>query len=171
MLNQAEIGDAVQFLDLLSDYFANERHWTRGAYHDHGKRCLVGAIRYLGRRHLIETTAAVKFLRDALPWRYLGLETFNDGCGDIAELRAVIVNARSRALFEAAETRKRNDEAQALMAAEAEEQKRRMAAAPRYRELILARLERERAARAAAGDERAIYMLCPELPAEERLAA
>ena len=171
MLNQAEIGDAVQFLDLLSDYFANERHWTRGAYHDHGKRCLVGAIRYLGRRHLIETTAAVKFLRDALPWRYLGLETFNDGCGNIAELRGVIVNARSRALFEAAETRKRNEETQALMAAEAEEQKRRMAAAAPYRELILARLERERAAREADGETGETYILCPGVPEPERLAA
>lgn len=53
MLGQAENDDAVQFLDLLLDYFADERRWKRGAYYDHGKRCLVGAIGYLGRRHRI----------------------------------------------------------------------------------------------------------------------
>ena len=39
-----------------------------------------------------------------------------------------------------------------------------MAAAVPARLLIIAMLERERAARAASGEDRAIYMLCPRAP-------
>jgi hypothetical protein len=37
--------------------------------------------------------------------------------------------------------------------------------------MIVAMLERERAARAAAGDDRTVYILCPRAPEPERLAA
>lgn len=106
-----------------------------------------------------------------MPPPYLGLESFNDRCGGIAELRAAIVRARNRALFEAAQTSKRNEEMQALLAAEAEQRERRQAAASLYRELILARLERERTARTIAGDSRGTYILCPGVREPERRAA
>jgi hypothetical protein len=159
---------AVQFLDLLLDYFADKRRWTRGAFYEHGKRCLVGAISYLGRRHRMETREAAEFLEDALPRPGFGLMTFNDNCEGIAELRALIVRARERALVDAAQRRTWKEK---TMAAEAEQQKRRQGAAALHRELILARLERERAARAAAGDIRETYILCPDAPEPERLAA
>jgi hypothetical protein len=41
----------------------------------------------------------------------------------------------------------------------------------RARRLIETMLERERAARATAGDDRTIYILCPRAPEPERLAA
>jgi len=46
-----------------------------------------------------------------------------------------------------------------------------MAAAVPARLPIAAMLERERATRAAAGDDRAIFILCPRAPEPERLAA
>jgi hypothetical protein len=162
---------AVQFLDLLLDYFADKRRWTRGAFYDRGKRCLVGAISYLGRRHRMETREAAEFLEDALPRPGFGLMTFNDNCEGIAELRALIVRARERALVDAAQRRTWRERTPALIAAEAEQEKRRQGMAALYRELILARLDRERAARAAAGDIRETYILCPDAPERERLAA
>ena len=46
-----------------------------------------------------------------------------------------------------------------------------MAAAVPARLPIAAMLERELAARAAAGDDREIYILCPRAPVPQRLAA
>ena len=46
-----------------------------------------------------------------------------------------------------------------------------MAAAVPVRLLIAAMLEREQAARAAAGDDSEIYILCPRAPVPQRLAA
>jgi len=38
---EAEIGKAVQLLDLMLEFFADDRHWTRGSSDDgHGGHCL-----------------------------------------------------------------------------------------------------------------------------------
>jgi hypothetical protein len=55
--------------------------------------------------------------------------------------------------------------------AEARRQVEGERAATRARLLIATRLERERAAPAAAGDDRTIYILCPRAPEPERFVA
>ena len=83
---------AVQLLDLMLEFFADDGHWTRGSYDDgKGGHCLVGALLHLGRKHRLPTAPAMP--RPGLP-----LVHFNDTrCGSAAELRSVILRARSLA--------------------------------------------------------------------------
>src|SRR3954454_1025029 len=47
---EAEIGKAVQLLDLMLEFFADDGHWARGCYDDgNGGHCLVGALLHLSR--------------------------------------------------------------------------------------------------------------------------
>src|SRR5215472_6895402 len=49
---KAQIAQAVQLLDLMLEYFADDGHWTRGRYDDgDGGHCLVGALLHLSREH------------------------------------------------------------------------------------------------------------------------
>jgi len=49
---KAQIAQAVQLLDLMLEYFADDSHWTRGRYDDgDGGHCLVGALLHLSREH------------------------------------------------------------------------------------------------------------------------
>jgi hypothetical protein len=91
-----EIAKAVQLLDLMLEFFADEDHWTRGCYDDgNGAHCLVGALLHLGRTHSLPTAPAIALLQDAMPRPGLPLVHFNDRrCGTIAELRSVILRAR-----------------------------------------------------------------------------
>ena len=93
---EADIGKAVQLLDLMLEFFADEGHWTRGCYDDgNGAHCLVGALLHLGRTHSLPTAPAIALLQDAMPRPGLPLVHFNDRrCGTIAELRSVILKAR-----------------------------------------------------------------------------
>ena len=151
---EAKKGNPAQFLDLLLDYFADGARWTQGDLDDgHGRRCLVGAIHYMRRKHQIPSGAAESLLQEALPPGDCHLALFNDRCANIAELRALIVNART------------------LAVAAAERRPKRAAAARLGRWRIRVRLKRERAARAAAGDDRPTSILCPRPPEPERLAA
>ena len=86
---QADIDKAVQLLDLMLEFFADDGHWTRGSYDDgKGGHCLVGALLHLGRKHRLPTAPAMP--RPGLP-----LVHFNDTrCGSAAELRSVILKAR-----------------------------------------------------------------------------
>jgi hypothetical protein len=94
------------------------------------------------------------------------LMAFNDSrCNSFAELRAVLIKARIRAVREffraAAQTdAERQAEIAAVKAAGAQKEE---AAAARKRQL-LAELERERILRHAAGDTRETYILCPRPP-------
>src|ERR1700730_5939126 len=138
--------EAVQMLDLLLEYFADGRRWTRGRFYSHGRHCLVGALNSLRCEHRVASGAARDFLEEAIR-RECGrrLVYFNDRrCKSIAELRSVIVKARALALQEP-------------------ERERAAAAVERW---LLAEVDRERAARAAAGDTRPTYILCPRPPAE-----
>src|SRR5271157_6373737 len=96
---EAKKGNPAQFLDLLLDYFADGARWTQGDLDDgHGRRCLVGAIHYMRRKHQIPSGAAESLLQEALPPGDCHLALFNDRCANIAELRALIVNARTLAV-------------------------------------------------------------------------
>ena len=93
---QADTAKAVQLLDLMLEFFADDGHWTRGSYDDgKGGHCLVGALLHLGRKHRLPTAPAIALLQDAMPRPGLPLVHFNDTrCGSAAELRSVILKAR-----------------------------------------------------------------------------
>ena len=93
---EADIGKAVQLLDRMLEFFADDGHWTRGCYDDgNGGHCLVGALLHLGRQHRLPTAPAIALLQDAMPRPGLPLVHFNDHrCGSLGELRSVIVKAR-----------------------------------------------------------------------------
>jgi hypothetical protein len=93
---QVEIAKAVQLLDLMLEFFANDGHWTRGCYDDgNGGHCLVGALLHLSRQHRLPMRPAIALLQDAMPRPGLPLVHFNDTrCGSVAELRSVILKAR-----------------------------------------------------------------------------
>jgi hypothetical protein len=93
---EAEIANAVQLLDLMLTFFADDGHWTRGCYDDgNGGHCLVGALLHLSRKHRLPAAPAIALLQDAMPRPGLPLVHFNDTrCGSAAELRSVILKAR-----------------------------------------------------------------------------
>jgi hypothetical protein len=96
---ETQIAQAVQLLDLMLDHFADDRSWTRGHYDDgNGGRCLVGALLHLSRKHGLPRAPAIALLQDAMPRPGLPLVHFNDSCcGSAAELRSIILKARSLA--------------------------------------------------------------------------
>jgi hypothetical protein len=150
----ARNGNPEQFLDLLLDYFADDARWSQCDLDDgHGRRCLVGAIHYLRRKHQIPSGAAESLLQEVLPRGHCHLALFNDRCANIAELRALIVNA------------------QTLAVATAEHRPKRAAAAQIGRWRILVKLSRKRAARAAADDERPTSIVVRRPSEPERLGA
>ena len=93
---EAEFSKAIQLLDLMLQFFADDGHWTRGCYDDgKGGHCLVGALLHLSRKHRLPAAPVIALLRDAMPRPGLPLVYFNDSrCGSIAELRSVIRKAR-----------------------------------------------------------------------------
>ena len=126
---EAQIAQGVQLLDLMLEYFSDDGHWARGRYDDgNGGHCLVGAVLHLSRKHRLPSAPAIALLHDAMPRPGLALVHFNDTCcGDVAELRSIILTARRLA----------DDHA---------EQKRAAAAAKTW---LLAQIEKKRAAPAA----------------------
>jgi hypothetical protein len=92
---EAEIAKAVQLLDLMLEFFADDSHWTRGYNDGNGGHCLVGALLHLSRKHRLPTAPAAALLQDAMPRPGLPLVHFNDSrCDSVAELRSVILKAR-----------------------------------------------------------------------------
>ena len=101
---KAEIGQAVQLLDLMLEFFADDGHWTRGSYDDgDGGHCLVGALLHLSRKHRLPAAPVIALLQDAMPRPGLPLVHFNDTrCGSVAELRSIILKVRRLAHDDAA---------------------------------------------------------------------
>ncbi len=65
---EAEIGNAVQLLDLMLEFFTDDAHWTRGRYDDgNGGHCLVGALLHLSREHRLPSAPVIALLQDAMP--------------------------------------------------------------------------------------------------------
>jgi hypothetical protein len=104
---EAEIAKAVQLLDLMLEFFADDGHWARGCYDDgNGGHCLVGALLHMSRKYRLPTAPAIALLQDAMPRPGLPLVHFNDTrCGSIAELRSVILKARRLAYDNAEQER------------------------------------------------------------------
>jgi hypothetical protein len=130
---EAEIGKAVQLLDLMLEFFADDGYWARGCYDDgNGGHCLVGALLHLSRKHRLPPTPAIALLQDAMPRPGLPLVHFNDHrCGSLAELRSVIVKARRFA----------HDDAERARAAAA------------VKTWLLAQIEQKRTAVSASGEQ------------------
>src|SRR5438034_10420063 len=64
---EAEIAKAVQLLDLMLEFFADDSHWARGCYDDgNGGHCLVGALLHLSRKHRLPTAPTAR------PWHLHG---------------------------------------------------------------------------------------------------
>jgi hypothetical protein len=126
---EAQIAKAVQLLDLMLEFFADDGHWTRGSYDDgNGGHCLFGALLHLSRKHRLPMAPAIALLQDAMPRAGLPLVHFNDNrCGSVAELRSVILKARRLA----------HDDAERTLAAAA------------VKTWLLAQIEKKRAAPAA----------------------
>ena len=142
--------NALQVLDRMLEFFADDGHWLKGGYDDRGgRRCLVGAAIYFSAMHGIYYGPVLSLVLTAFPGRQRGLPFFNDHrCGSVAELRSVIEKARAFALENAEHER----------------------AAAMLKRRLLAELERERAARRAAGDTGETYILRPDVPAKTCLA-
>jgi hypothetical protein len=104
---ETQIAQAVQLLDHMLEYFADDSRWTRGCYDNgNGGHCLVGALLHLGRKHRLATAPAIALLQDAMPRPGLPLVHFNDSrCDSVAELRSVILKARRLAHDDAARER------------------------------------------------------------------
>jgi hypothetical protein len=146
-MRDAEIAKAVQLLDLMLEFFADDGHWTRGCYDDgNGGHCLVGALLHLSRQHCLPAAPVIALLQDAMPRPGLPLVHFNETrCGGTAELRSVILKSRRLA----------HDDV---------EQKRAAAAVKTW---LLAQIEKKRAASTTG-----IKQTEPQKPfASERLAA
>jgi len=95
-MSEAEIAKAVQLLDLMLEFFADDGRWTRGCYDDgNGGHCLVGALLHLSRKHRLPAAPAIALLQDAMPRPGLSLVYFNDRfCRSVAELLSIILKAR-----------------------------------------------------------------------------
>jgi hypothetical protein len=142
---ETRIERAVTLIDLLLEFFADEKRWLRGNFREGDRRCLVRAVQDLSVEHRLPPGPVLYFLEEALPRRQMGLIEFNDRhCRSIAQLRAVILKAR-------------------LFAFESIELER---AAEAVKRSLMVEVELERQARAAAGDHTETYILCPRAPAE-----
>ncbi len=148
-MREADTGEAVRMLELFLEFFGPEGgHWTRGRYDDgHSRRCLIGALHYLRRKHRIPSGGAEYFLQKAMPDRRFVLVYLNDRrCRSFAELHSTIVKARDLAIRDA----------------EIE------SAAAGVERWLLGELGTDGAARAAAGDRVTVsYIRAPS----ERIAA
>jgi hypothetical protein len=143
---KADVAKAVQLLDLMLEFFADNGRWTRGRYDDgDGGHCLVGALLHLSRKHRLPAAPVISLLQDAMPHPGLPLVHFNDTrCGSIAELRSIILKARRLAHDDAA-----REQADAAL-----------------KTWLLAQIEKKRAATAAADITETVPDVVPE-----RLAA
>jgi len=130
-MRDAEITKAVQLLDLMLEFFADDGHWTRGCYEDgNGGHCLVGALLHLGRKHSLPTRSVIALLQDAMPRPGLPLVHFNDSrCGSVAELRSVILKAR-RLAHDHAERERAAAEVKAWLLAQIEKKRTAASAEP-----------------------------------------
>jgi hypothetical protein len=175
---------SVLVLDRMLQLLDGGAHWTRGVYDDgEGNFCLVGAMNQIRDDLRIRGAGTAYYLLRAIGGGRLlsDLEDYNDWHNSFAHVEAVILKARALAEREIGEerpSRRRRwrspkitelDPLAVMAAPECAELARAEAADQRKRRL-LAEIELERMARAAAGDTRVTYILCPEPPSNYRLS-
>jgi hypothetical protein len=199
MSDQATALNAMRVIDLVLDFYGPDgEHWLQGAFRDGRKRrCLVDAIAYVRRKHGIGGDDAGWYIYEVIQpqiyevrpgfWRSpasvksLWVESqlrerlmfYNDRhCKSFAELRAVLITARSRAEFCHAAARRELDRQAEINAAKAAE-RQKQAAAAEARWNLITRLQADRKSAAVRWITRSTYILCPPEPYTEpqRLAA
>jgi hypothetical protein len=109
VMPQRDPQKAVQMLDMLLEFFGEEgRRWIRGDWHDpSGRRCIAGAMAYVGRIMNLKHHHAGYYLLEVLPFcpktspfTHGRIVSFNDACASYDEIRAVILKARELAQAE-----------------------------------------------------------------------
>jgi hypothetical protein len=99
-MRQRDPTKAVQVLDLLLAFFGtNGAQWLRGGFLLDGSLCLVNALAHVRRAHRITGDGTGYYLQDAMP-QPTTLLAFNDDCKDFGEMRALIRQARARAVHD-----------------------------------------------------------------------
>jgi hypothetical protein len=175
-----------EVLDLLLAFFAGGTRWIRGRLEDNkGNRCLMGGLQYVCEQHRVDLRSmqeAERRLMQALPKRgHSSLIAFNDS-SSFAEVRALILKAQELAALPAAGKERRPPrqssrrppplrqwqapvitEGNPLTEPECASLAKLEAADERKRR-VLAEIELENVARAARGDFRTTYILCPKPP-------
>jgi hypothetical protein len=164
----------VKALDALLTYFADGQHWTRGRfiryYDTRERRCLVGALDHLSLRRVINAGAARVYLERALPdIRNRSLIGFNDRCRSFKQLLGLIDAARQLACNDIGRHRQWRALTMREAGREPEYAAAKLEAAEARKRRLLAEIELERVARAAKGDTRSTYILCPEPPSNYRM--
>jgi hypothetical protein len=190
MSDQASALSAMRVIDLVLDFYGPDgEHWLQGAFRDGRKRrCLVDTIDYVRRKHGIGGDAAGWYIYEVIQpqiyevrpgfWRppasakSLWVESqlrerlmfYNDShCKSFAELRAVLITARSRAEFcHAAARRELDRQAETNAAKAAAEQKRRAAVEARWN--LITQVQFERKSSAVRRITAHTYILCPRSP-------
>lgn len=177
-----------EVLDLLLAFFADGRRWIKGRMVDkQGNRCLMGGLEYVREHHQIDwqsTNEAERCLCRALPKRrnQHSLIAFNDSSSSFAEVRALILKAQELAALPdtgkqprprrpSRRRQPRSRQWQAPMITEGNPLTEpecaslaKLEAADERKRQVLAEIELENMARAARGDFRATYILCPKQP-------
>jgi hypothetical protein len=193
MSDQATALNAMRVIDLVLDFYGPDgEHWLQGAFRDGRKRrCLVDAIAYVRHKHRIGGDGASWYIYEVIRpqiyevrpaakslWSESQLRArlmfYNDNrCKSFAELRGMLINARSRAEFcHAAARRTLDHQAEINAAKAAERQKQETAATARWN--LITQVQFERKSSAARRITAHTYILCPRAPepcSPERLAA
>jgi hypothetical protein len=192
MSDQATALNAMRVIDLVLDFYGpNGEHWLQGAFRDGRKRrCLVDAIAYVQRKLGIGGDDASWYIYEAIQpqiyearperpfWRPPAsvkslwsesqlrdrLMFYNDShCKSFAELRSVLITARSRAEFCHASARHEFDRQAEINAAKAAaDQKRRAAVEARWN--LITQVQFERKSSAVRRITAHTYILCPRAP-------
>jgi hypothetical protein len=92
---------AAHCLDLVLEYFGpNGERWYQGNMGDGPKRCIVAAVYHVQYQHRFRNKLTFALIDAGIPGRSIG--DFNDDpATSFAQVRAVIIKAKARALTEA----------------------------------------------------------------------
>ena len=70
---------ALQVLNLMLEFFADDNHWARDRYHDpHSRYRPIGAVLQFSAQHGLPHAPVMSLLEAALPRQQIGLIAFND---------------------------------------------------------------------------------------------
>jgi hypothetical protein len=186
--------DPSEVLDLLLAFFADGARWIRGRMEDQqGNRCLMGGLQYVQQHHRIDRRSrdeAERSLVRALPRKRgsgISLIAFNDSRIDFAEVRALILKARELTGLPDTGTERRPQRQRQRPQPQSRQwhaptitegnpltepecaSLAKLYAAETIKRRLQAEIELERVARAAKGDFRSTFILCPEPPSNYRM--
>lgn len=168
----------------MLEFFDGGRRWTCGQMQDHdGNRCLVGALQYARNVSRARADGTAELLYSLVPahQRRFGarprsllllrlLMYFNDMCKDYEDVRRLMVRARETAQAARDCEDKQWPPIEPIDPDVAARDDSRSQEAKARKRRLLAEIELEKVARAAAGDLRSTYILCPQPPSNYRVS-